>query len=60
VLLAVGRVAPRAVAGRRLGRTQEAWRSSAARADEDEARRRLRRLECDGTYGGEHYAFRRV
>jgi hypothetical protein len=38
-----------------MARTQEATRSSAARADEDEARRRPGPLECDRIYGGEHY-----
>ena len=32
---------------------REATRRSAARADEDEARRRPKRLECEGIYGGD-------
>src|SRR5437899_1871683 len=54
VLLAVGSVPSRGVPGGWRARTQEATRSSAARADEDEARRRQGRLEWDGIYGGEH------
>ena len=49
-------VAPRVVTGGCLGRTQEATRSSAARADEDDVRRRPGPLECDRIYGGEHLA----
>jgi hypothetical protein len=50
----MGSVPPRDVTGGWRARTQEATRSSAARADEDEARRRQGRLEWDGAHGGEH------
>jgi putative hydroxymethylpyrimidine transport system substrate-binding protein len=49
----VNTVAPRGDTGGWLARTQEAWRSSAARASEDEARRRRGPLECGRICGGE-------
>ena len=52
-------VPPRGVTGGWRARTQEVKRSSAARADEDDARRRQGRLEWDGTHGGEHEVHRR-
>src|SRR6476659_4761220 len=51
-------VPPRGVTGGWRARTQEVKRSSAARADEDEARRRQGQLEWDGTCGGKHYCAR--
>jgi hypothetical protein len=56
VLRAMSSVPPRGVTGGWRARTQEVKRSSAARADEDEARRRQGRLEWDGAYGGEHWS----